>query len=52
MWQKIKCFIGLHEYIGTCQYCEEHFEEAFCERCSFFMFPKKICKHCGRVKKK
>lgn len=48
MWQKIKCWLGLHDWWYDCtrRSCTEH--KFHCESCEK---GKMVCKHCGKIKK-
>lgn len=56
MWQKIKCWLGLHEFEPMCDYCQRESRKnghaTWCSvtgvRCNGHKFR---CKHCGKVKK-
>ena len=50
MWQKIKCWLGWHEWKPCndnvpCSYYA-HYKN--CGNCNFC---KQVCKHCGKVKR-
>lgn len=52
MWQKIKCWIGWHEWVKDC-FCGEWYMEV-CHtknRCRYCDYTRKKCKHCGKVKR-
>lgn len=58
MWQKIKCWLGWHEYKIKCNvYCEHPAEKCpykdkqTCTNCSFYKVYTKECKHCRKIKK-
>ena len=51
MIRKLLCWLGFHEWVDCCTYCEEIIEDADCECCEFFLFPKGVCIHCGRIKR-
>lgn len=51
MIRKLLCLLGLHEFMDCCDYCEMFIDNADCAKCSYFLFRKKVCKHCGKVKK-
>ena len=50
MWQKIKCWLGWHEWVLDCaKYCMVVWKyEVNCQNCQA---RKEVCKHCGKVKR-
>lgn len=55
MWQKIKCWLGCHEW-ETC--CTFYINELACKwfkrdnrTCRTCQYHDEICKHCGKVKR-
>ena len=51
MWQKIKCWLGWHEYIPLGK-CTAPFDyDCGDNTCSYCVYREWICKHCGKVKK-
>ena len=56
MWQKIKCWLGWHEWEKVPYTCTEEkrcawFEDSGPIVCSWCNYNLKKCKHCGKVKK-
>lgn len=56
MWQKIKCWLGWHEWKDMCcdGYCDlaEGVVRGDCYNCPYGHEQNIICKYCGKVKMK
>lgn len=50
MIRKLLCWLGKHEFMDCCDYCERFIDNADCAKCSYFLFRKKVCKHCEKLK--
>lgn len=54
MWQKIKCWLGRHEWKDMCcdGYCDfaEGVIRGDCYNCPYGHEQNIVCKHCGKIK--
>lgn len=54
MWQKIKCWLGWHEWKDCCEDGHCVLSKGVCDdcyNCPYGHGQNIICKHCGKVKK-
>ena len=48
MWQKIKCWLGFHEWLYTCKLINCVEGKFHCESCKHSYM---VCDHCRKVKR-